>query len=76
MRQTALLSNNIQNSIDMIISINNEIITLNSRTNLAELAFKYNTFGKDVIIAVNGRIIHRNSWDTTFAEDGDNITLL
>ena len=43
----------------MIISINNEIITLNGRTNLAELAFKYNTFGKDVIIAVNGRIIHQ-----------------
>lgn len=68
--------NNIQTSIDMIISINNEIITLKGRTNLTELAFRHNTFGKDIIIAVNGRIIHRNSWDTTFIEDGDNITLL
>ena len=60
----------------MIISINNEIIVLKCRTNLAELAFKYNTtLGKDVMITVNGRIINRNRWDTTFAEDGDNISM-
>lgn len=59
----------------MIININNEIVTLNSRTNLEELAFKYNVSGKDVSITVNGRIIHHNSWKTTFVEDGDNITL-
>lgn len=59
----------------MIVSINNEIIILKGRTNLAELAFKYNTLGKDVMITVNGRIINRNRWDTTFAEDGDNISM-
>ena len=59
----------------MIVSINNEIIVLKGRTNLAELAFKYNTLGKDVMITVNGRIINRNRWDTTFAEDGDNISM-
>ena len=59
----------------MIISINNEIIVLKGRTNLAVLAFKYNTLGKDVMITVNGRIINRNHWETTFTEDGDNISL-
>lgn len=60
----------------MIVTINNEIKTIDNKTTIDKLVFSLNISEKGMAIAVNGHIIRRQAWETTHIEDGDNITII
>lgn len=60
----------------MIITINNEIKTVENNTTIQDIVISSNLTGKGMAIALNGRIIRRDAWATTHIGDGDNITII
>lgn len=60
----------------MIVTINNELKTIVDKMTIAKLVFSLNISEKGMAIAIDGRIIRRESWETTRIEDGNNITII
>ena len=60
----------------MIISVNNQKITLAAPVNLQELLNHLNQENKGIALAVNQQIVSRSQWQTHTLNEGDQITLI
>ena len=58
----------------MLVKVNNEIRTYNVTPTLGEVIGIKMTRG--VAVALNGRIIRRENWESTYLNDGDDILII
>ncbi len=60
----------------MNVTINNKQVTIEDGTSLSAISEMYKVPSKGAAIAQNGEIVHREDWNTTFVNEGDDILII